>query len=451
LEEGSIPGQISAATTPAATADPLLAEAKTAVEQPTGSKDVDDIVRELVGDLVAAAASSWQQQCLDGQAIELIAEHVSAMSTRSRIVAFSSLLLQMQPSKDEMGNAAAMELRLEVLKRCMWFFWGRFPQDAFALLAVLVRRALRLDEESTAEEELPEIGLCGVRSSVAAPEVNLAILCIMVFWLVAREKAEAGEFLAEALVGLESVLGSPLPEDEQPQSPDDFARLTLDLAVLPLLGDALLTLSVREPESALATLPLLQSSSLWRDAFTCQSPGCQTLVELEWFLVLCDRHIEWREALAREKEQRRDPSQQLFNLSLGVRYLGAGWENTEASKVVEKQRSVAQDSLLDWAHPRLGQDRPLLEPQLGAHTTLPEQQWQRLCSAITCRLLLILLSVFEGAGDFDGAMNDLVVAVANSPWMLQRLAPRHARAFLRRVAIVPTRLEDERLGIPTAA
>mmetsp|Transcript_65281 Transcript_65281/g.168576 ORF Transcript_65281/g.168576 Transcript_65281/m.168576 type:complete len:917 (-) Transcript_65281:25-2775(-) len=405
-------------------------------------RDVDDIVRELVGDLVAAASGAWQKQCIEGHAIELIAEHVSAMTAASRVSAFASLLVQMGSRSGEVECGTALELRLEALKRCIWVFWDRFPEDIFALLAVLVRKALCLDASSAEEVDLPSLGLCGIRKAVTTSDLSLVLLSIMMFWVVARDKAEAGEFLEEALRGLESVLGSSLPEGERPESTDDFARLVLDAIALPCFADTLLTLTVQDPTYALGMLPLLQSSALWSDAISCKSPGLQTLTEIEWFLGLCRRQSEWSQAGEIVSACRQ--SQPVSGCGSGMRLLGPGWHDARASQA-ELERSTARDSLLDWARPRLAQDRPLLEPPLRAHTTLPEQQWERLCGAVACRSLFVLLSVFEGESDFDGAMNDLVVAVAQSPWMLRRLEPHHARAFLSRLAVVPMRLEDEHL------
>lgn len=392
---------------------------------------MDDVVRELVGELVAAAAGEWRKQCLEGQAVELIVEHVSAMSLDNRLAAYSALLLQLGPRDGEPTESRADGLlRLEVLKRCFWVFWGRFPRDVFALLVVLVRRALRLDEVSEEEEELPDVGPTGVRGMVKTTDVTLALQCIAVFWVIARDKFEAGgQQLEEALSGLEAVVGG--GQIARPETSDDLARISLDAIVLPLLGDVLITLCAKDPTVALDELPLVEGSPVWRDAFACESVGSRTLAELEWFLVLCQKHARWVDARECEEARRTAAGPERRRL-LG--FGRAAWEDEGVSKT-----TFARDELLDWARPRLAQDRPFLEPSSGTHTTLPEGQWQRLSSTLASRVLFLLLSVFEGPGDFNSALSDLAVAVAHSPWMLQQLAPRHARVFLQRLALLPNR------------
>merc|ERR1719221_1995264 len=86
--------------------------------------------------------------------------------------------------------------------------------------------------------------------------------------------------------------------EDSPRTADDFARLTLELVVLPLFMDTLLGLVVKDPDSALAVFPVLQDSLLWKDAHSCQCRCTLNLDELEWYLGLCRRHDLWTHAHA---------------------------------------------------------------------------------------------------------------------------------------------------------
>lgn len=416
-----------------------------------GSVNVDDIVRKLIDDLVMAASGAWRMQCLEGQAVELIAEHLSALSTEARLEAFTSLLLRLGPAGSAGTEAAAAlvaPLRQQVFKHCLWIFWGRFPEDSFALITMLVRRALRLDDACEEEEELPELGCTGVRSSANANDISVAILCTILFWVIVRDKAEAGSGVQEAFSGLERIGKSPFSDDARPQGGDEFARIALEAVALPLLVDSLLTLAVKEPERALALMKLecLRQSRLWQDAFNSNCSGAILLKDLEWLLILNDKHSEWVDAHSEQEAQWKVTKPRLaagiFANSCDFARI-SGWKDPDREEWLakaEQQCSMSRDVVLDWAHPRIASDAPLMSPPRGFHTSIVEGQRRRLCSAVTCRVLLVLLSVFEGAADFEGAMN-LGVTLANSPWMLQVVTPYQARSFLHRLAVLPTRLD----------
>lgn len=327
---------------------------------------------------------------------------------------------------DEPDTIQEHSLRVEVLRHCTLVYWERFPHEAFTMITVLIRRALHLDEEAAAEEELPDIGAIGVHPATRSPDVTVAVICTVVFWANLRDRLEADTSLAEeALSGLEQLVGRPLGTDA-PQSADEVARLALDIAVVPLLTDALLSLCAKDPVSAIAVMPLLQGSALWRDAASCQSPGKARLDELEWYVGLCQRQEAWAAAHAELKEQ------------LGAVGLPqVAFSYSKECVKADRRRSAAKDALLDWARPCLARDRPLLEPRPGMHTSLSDQQWEHLRQAASCRVLLLLLAVFEGEQDFDGAMHDLSVAAAQSPWLLKLLRPQQVRAFMRRLSLIP--------------
>jgi len=377
--------------------------------------DVDDIVGELVQELTDAASGRWLQHCLEGQALELIAEHAAALAPERRLEAYARLLLTLGTCTSD--STPEGSLRVEVLKRCVWVFLGRFPHEAFSLMAGLVRRTLRMAGGAPAEEELPDLGPIGVDAGVRPDDLGVTLICIVNFWAALRERSQHDAAVAvEALSGLEALLGRRFEGQEAPRSVDDFARLTLEVAVLPLLTDSLLSLSVKEPGAALAVLPAVQSSALWRDALSSGSVGRLHLEELEWYLGLCHRHLAWTIACEELAEAKR---------------------GFDGDAKAERNRSAARDALLDWARPRLARDDPLLEPRSGMHTSLSDEQWASLRRAAACRCLLLLLSAFEGEGDFDGAMHDLAVAAAQSPWLLKLLQPRQVRAFMRRMARIP--------------
>lgn len=403
---------------------------------------VDVIVSELVRALVESAAGpSWAEQCLRGHALDLIAEHAAALRPRGRIEAFSTLLLQLGfgagfatskalpldklRASDARRQTGIESPRGQALQRCLWVFWSRFPDEAFALLATTVRRILRVDEPAAQEEEQPDIGFVGLRAAVQVEDLDLGLLLLAAFWVVVREKAAAGEGLGTtaALEGLQKMLGHEVVDREAaPLSADGFGRLALELVVLPLFADTMLCISVKAPETAATGLREIEATALWRDAMSCGLDRSGALEELQWYLELCHRHEEWSRAKAEAK------------LQGGAAGAKVG---SEASR--ERRRGVALDALLNWARPRLAADRPLLQPRPEAHTCLPEPHWEAMRRAIACKSILLLMSAFEAEGDFSGAFNDLTVAVAESPWLLSMLSAKHARLFLTRLAKVPSR------------
>uniref|UniRef100_A0A7S1LR03 Nuclear pore complex protein n=1 Tax=Alexandrium catenella TaxID=2925 RepID=A0A7S1LR03_ALECA len=394
------------------------------VEAARAPPNVDDIIAEHVQDLVAEASGSWHKQCLEGEAIELIAKHIAALAPENRLDSFFRLLLTLGIRESEGGHFNA--LRVEVLERCMAVYWSCFPHEAFMMITVFIRRALHLDDETASEEVLPDIGATGVHGAASSTDITVAVICVTVFWDALRATVEAdGNVAVEGFLGLETVLGRPLGI-ETPRTSDDVARIALDLVVLPLLTDALFSLCVKDPGEAMMVLPVVKESLLWRDVASSHSAGKSRLDELEWYVGLCNRHRAWALAHAELQEH---------GESVGLP-LKALTYNKDAIKA-EQQRSRARDALLDWARPCLARDRPWLEPRPGMHTSLADGQWEELRRAGSCRALLLLLAVFEGEQDFDGAMHDLSVAAAQSPWLLKLLRPQQVRAFMRRLSLIP--------------
>lgn len=403
-------------------------------------QDIDDLVREHVGAMVLSASGG---QGLQGNAVEIIADHVAAMTAEGRVAAWAGLLLRLGPPSDgQHADSNALEpWRWEALKLCIWVFWGRFPNEAPRLLAVLSHRALQLHVVGEAEEEeFPEIGPIGVSRSVRTGDVLLALRCAEAFWVVSRDRvAKGGAALVAAAGGLQELLGAGA---EAAASPEDFALQLLGAVVLPVVCDMLTTLSARAPAAAIAAMPWLEASLLWRDAFASRTANAVALEELSWFAGLCARHEAWsgRQELEDAVRMRRPVSRRVL-----------GGFGAAPADVCDDARALGlRDELLDWARPRLAMDRALLEPLPGTHTTLEEGRWQRLSSTVASRTALMLLSVFEATGDLDGALGDLVVALARSPWLLDRLQPRQARALLERLVLVPTRSEDPRLSAAQA-
>lgn len=395
--------------------------------------DLDVMFGDLVQELVLmASGTAWAEQCLKGQALELIAEHAAALRSTARIEAFSELLLCLGQSADHSAAAALESLnqiecvadpRVEVLKRCIWVFWSRFPDEIFALITVFVRRALHLDDERSQELELPLVGPAGVREDAQVSDISRVLLCLAIFWIVARDKSQGD--VTDVSRGLHALLGEEVSAADAPTTSTDaerqeFLRASLEV-ILPLLTDTLLCLSVKEPEAALSILPSLQASMLWRDSFSSEARCTVNLNELEWYLGLCHRYTSWSELHLEAEAQRTAPG----------------------PRMAEELRDVARSALLDWARPRLAQQRPLLQALPATLTVLPDSHWEGLRRAVSCRVLTLLVDCFEGELDFEGAMQDLVVAVASSPWLLSMLLPRHTRAFLRRLSSIPTHLVNE--------
>eukprot|EP00930_Biecheleria_cincta_P056096 TRINITY_DN42278_c0_g1_i1.p1 TRINITY_DN42278_c0_g1~~TRINITY_DN42278_c0_g1_i1.p1 ORF type:complete len:986 (-),score=182.20 TRINITY_DN42278_c0_g1_i1:80-3004(-) len=419
--------------------------------------DVDDIVGQHIRELIAAAAGpAWPEQCLRGEALELVAEHCAVLRPEGRLEAFTTLLLCLGRScgcglaaraavaAEAAGACGDKSAEAEVLKRCLWVFWSRFPDEFFLLLVILVRKVLCLEDSTASEASLPSIGPAGVREKADPEDMLVATLCLLFSWVVVRDKAEEGTTVAEANLGLQELLGQ-LREDKEADvlqqgsvSIQAFLRLALDTAALPLLTDTLLCLTVKDPESALAILPAVQASALWSDAFSSGADCTKNLNELEWFLVLCHRYTAWATAHSEAQSQlAASAAPKLIHYGSAVRP-GPGASLGEIVAKSEKASLDARDALLDWARTRLAQDRPLLQPQSNSQTVLPDTHWESLRKAAACRVLLLLLDCFEGQLDFEGAMQDLVVAVAESPWLLSLLDPRHARLFLSRLALIPT-------------
>eukprot|EP00927_Polykrikos_kofoidii_P048731 TRINITY_DN42946_c0_g1_i1.p1 TRINITY_DN42946_c0_g1~~TRINITY_DN42946_c0_g1_i1.p1 ORF type:complete len:1046 (-),score=206.37 TRINITY_DN42946_c0_g1_i1:138-3068(-) len=468
--------------------------------------NVDDIVCALVQDLVNAAADMWEKQCLEGYAVELIAEHMQPLSVQQRLEAYSCLLLELglrcEGDRSKSVNSGPTQVggaspspRLQVLRRCLWVFWERHPREVFALVSVLVRRVIqRGDSPSNAsggdaevcddvpiDEDNIESWRRGAPGGVARPaQLAVAIDCLVAFWVVVRDRTENETIsVDEAIMGLEMLLDHPL--EEPPKTRMEFARTVLEMVVLPLVTDTLLCLSAAAAmtapggcggssgdgivactrndastkegsadgagitggfEVALATVSSLRDTSLWYDAFRCEAKCAGALGELDWFLALCKRSEAWnivrRELATAQKEAGATVA--------GVARVG-GMEvlsrvNQEKELELQQRCNIARDALLSWVGLRLSQDQPLLQPSRGMHTLLSEDHWLRLRRMIASSVLLLVLSVFESTQDFDGALRELVVAAAQSPWMLEMAYPCHLRAFVRRLALIPMTYEE---------
>merc|ERR1712012_247336 len=144
----------------------------------------------------------------------------------------------------------------------------------------------------------------------------------------------------------------------------------------------------------------LRGSDLWQDAFNCNCVSAPLLKELEWFLAFCGKHTDLVATQAKkEAKWRALMPRPAADICRSMDYACFGWEDLAK---VQQECSLARDSLLDSARPRIACDMPLLAHPHGP-ACLSKGQWEDLCSTITCRVLLILLSVFKD--DFDGAMS----------------------------------------------
>jgi len=411
-------------------------------------QDIDHFLCEFVGDLVSAASRKWQEQSIPRDTIGLIAEHVSAMTPECRLDAWADLILRLGASGREGDDPCHYDrLRLQVLELCLHVFWGKFQRDAPNLLPVLNNRALRL-QSTDDQEEFQDIGPTGVVRGIRTSDVVMVLHCANYFWIMARDRVQRGtDYRAAALSLQELKQGRHISGDEAERAmsvePGLFLHSLLTSVVVPVLCDAWLTLSARDPLTASGELSQLEGSQVWGDAFSADVPGAIALKELEWFARLCTKYEAWREcSLVEEAARVRAP---ISRCLLGG--FGAAPHDTEQ----QYKAPWLRDELLDFARPVLAQDRALLEPIPNAGTMLEAPHRQRLCSTLATRAVLTLLDVFQGTGDLDGAMGDLVVAVARSPWLLSRIEPRHARVFLQRLAYVPTRSVDPRLNAAAGA
>ena len=421
------------------------------------SVDVDDIVSMHVSELLLVASGPlWQDRCLREDAVEVILEHCQVLRPEPRREALASLMLRLGRSAgpQAVAEAVAQTCRgdatplTEVVKRGFSAFWTRFPEEAFSAITFLVHRALRIDD-SSAQEAVVDSAPAGVREEADVEELAFVVLCLLVFWLVARD-ASASTPIERASAGLSKLTGLPSEDSSgllgllhQVGQGDEwrFLRSALDGVVVPLLTDTLLCLCAKDPQRALPLLPAMQASSLWTDAFHSAAASTVNLSDLEWFLLLYGKHRLWKEAF-REASAERSAAQApaLTRFGAAVRPGPAVGHAAEAKKA-SLESVAAREVLFDHARDRLGKERPLLEPLPATQTVLQEGHWQGLQKAMAWRLLLPLLDCFESESDFQGAMEELFVAVADSPWMLKTLDPRHAQALLARVAHIPTSYE----------
>mmetsp|Transcript_51925 Transcript_51925/g.116459 ORF Transcript_51925/g.116459 Transcript_51925/m.116459 type:complete len:895 (-) Transcript_51925:35-2719(-) len=405
--------------------------------------EIDDIVKSHVFELLfAATGSAWEDQCLRCEALEVILEHCMVMQPETRREIFTSLLLrlgcaaagQVQDSMDALSIRGDATPLTEVVKRCFAGFWSRFPEEVFSVMAVLVRRVLKIDSEAAVPEMSGESDV---------QELVFVLLCFPIFWLVARDRSADGSLVDRSSADLSELVGVP---QEDPTGllgllagdvRQRFLRAALDRAVLPLLTDTLLCLCAKEPSAAVPLLPALQASSLWMDAFNSAASSTVNLQELEWFLLLHSKHREWKETFQQaslERTAAKAPALQRFGSAVRP---GPGAGHAAEAEKASLESAAAREALLDEARHRLGQERVLLEPIPGTHTVLSDDHRQELVKVMAWRVLLPLLDCFETESDFQGAMQDLCVAVAESPWMLKTLDPKHAQSLLTRVAAIP--------------
>eukprot|EP00439_Symbiodinium_sp_Y106_P026144 s5095_g3.t1 len=220
-----------------------------------------------------------------------------------------------------------------------------------------------------------------------------------------------------------------------------FLRAALDGVVVPLLTDTLICLSSKDPLIALPLLPALQASALWTDAFHSAAASTVNLSDLEWFLLLYVKHNLWKEAWREaSKELRASEAPKLSHFGAAVRP-GPGVGHAAEAEKATLEMAAAREALFDWARDRLGKERPLLEPLPATQTVLQDSHWNGLRKSMAWRVLLPLLDCLESESDFQGAMEELLVAVDDSPWMLKTLDPQHAQALLSRVARIPMSYE----------
>eukprot|EP00971_Amphidinium_carterae_P166265 3295443-Amphidinium_carterae.1 len=112
--------------------------------------------------------------------------------------------------------ASRSEMTAKLLQRCLWVFWQKFPGEAFALLAVLVKRVLHADEP--VDTPLQEAAL-------SPDELVLTLQCITAAWLVVRSLPDDSSEVEQSLQGLEAVVEGELPGLA---SSGDFCNFVMD-------------------------------------------------------------------------------------------------------------------------------------------------------------------------------------------------------------------------------
>jgi len=385
----------------------------------SGSSHLDAIVRVYVEELISAASESWVSQCIDGHAVELIASHVGSLGVESRLDSFVRLLLRLGHHHDDSGQA--MEQRQLLLRKSFLIFWSHHPDEALALITVLVKRTLAMPETSDGSTILK------------AGELYLAMECVVEFWVALRDQVTDQSSIDAAIDGFEKLgLGQPCAAHE---SHDHFARAALETVIVPLLTDTLMGL-ISLPsgddflQPCVGALPLLQQSNLMNDIDSTGIPGSETLDELVWYLSLCEQYHGW-------DIERRKFDVALRTPTLPPTFAGVATAVEERLLSARQRRDTAHDKLIGHASRRLAQDRALLEPRQGMHSLLIDH-WRPLQKVVASHVLSLLVTVFEETRNFEGAMYDLVVAVAQSPWMLELASSSDVRRFLQRLSRIPT-------------
>lgn len=405
-----------------------------------GTEDaVEHIVQELVNDYVKRASGpSWSQEVLEGDGLHLVAEHAKSLKSRGRIEAFSTLIFNLGAGASLTDGSSAtdpdgqLHIRAQALRRCLEVFWDTCTEDVFGLAAELVTRALRVKERLLLGEDRFD----GIKASVRVEDMQLAILCLVLLWVAGRTRSDNRQGVKAALIGLEHILGEPFSQELlESMTDEDFFRTALDLVVGPLLTDCLACLVTKEPNSALRILEPLRASTLWNNIFSSDRPCKQQLAELEWFMELCQLHQQWTLAHQEAVDQRCAAPPRLAGFGSSVRVEFGGMEILEEA---ERRLKTSHSNLLQWALSRLESDLRFLEPHVGSHTLLDEQQWTLMKQGLAWRVVQALLESYELEGDYDGALQELAVAMSQSPWLLKLLRPEHARAFLHRLALVPS-------------
>lgn len=414
--------------------------------------DVDDIVGTHVSELlIVASGPLWEERCLRDQALEVILEHCKVLQPEPRREAFASVLLRLGRSAGTQAvaeAAVALSCRAEatplaeVLKRGLAAFWARFPEEVFSAVAFLVRTALRIDDAEAFVDSAP-----GLREEADVEDLGFVVLCLLVFWLVARDSSTQDDTIDAASTGLTQLTGLPLEDSSgllgllAGEGRQRFLRAALDGVVVPLLTDTLICLSSKDPLIALPLLPALQASALWTDAFHSAAASTVNLSDLEWFLLLYVKHNLWKEAWREaSKELRASEAPKLSHFGGAVRP-GPGVGHAAEAEKATLETAAAREALFDWARDRLGKERPFLEPLPATQTVLQDSHWNGLRKSMAWRVMLPLLDCLESESDFQGAMEELLVAVDDSPWMLRTLDPQHAQALLTRVARIPMSYE----------
>mmetsp|Transcript_28206 Transcript_28206/g.61286 ORF Transcript_28206/g.61286 Transcript_28206/m.61286 type:complete len:1033 (+) Transcript_28206:163-3261(+) len=451
------------------------------------NEDVDRIVGEHVRQMVASGEGQWCKQILDDSLEGYILCHLQPLSAQCRCNSFAALLLRLAMRTEQ----DPLRYKIQAMRKCWWSFWENYPADIPMLVIMLTQRVLRNGGPAEGEQQelnLMNVGLCGVNETACRAELSLGVLALIAFWEVARDALIHGNLARETIKGLEAVLQTPDMQDphlgeaatnlwsivvtkailenvqrllevlQRETYLDDAtnfetARKMLNILVLPCVCEMLAAVSTKDPERGAQLAAVVKGSLLGEDAEVLISPVAQLLKDLIWFAELVNAQCAWSEAKEFDKASRPIAA----GFGTGAQLLADLQETTQrvdvtATAYQTQERSKKRSELLSVAVRRLKQDKSFLSREddhleLVPHT-IPASKWERMRSALCCRVMLMMLSVFEAESDFEGAMQQLLRDISGSPWMLQVLEPHHVRALLGRLSVVPTRLEHEQLCTP---